>query len=552
MKKGFKKLVITILTIGVIFIGGTVYVNSLLKIKLEKFIQERLPDNMVRAYDDITVETFSGSLSVTNASIIIKNSEDGVKHTFINVEKLKIADISYWDYLFNDEIHVSEILLENPIIAYYQDRQQTSKDTVRKAVATIYKSILVDRVSINNAKLAIYEKGKDSTKVFTKGLTIEVDNIKVDNKTVTRKIPFEYSDFDAKSDTVFVKIGHYENLTVEGFSIDNRNAIFKNLKLKTKYSKKELSRIITKGRDYYNLSLQSLSIQDFDFGFNDNSFFAKSKMVTLASPNLEVYRDKLVADDTKIKPLYSKMLRDLPFALTVDSLKISDGFIQYEERQKIENMGGSINFKNLNAAVSNVSNTYKSPNTTNIMATASFMNDTPLTANWTFDVQNQNDEFLFKADMGLLVADKLDSFTEPNLKVNLDGEVEKTYFTISGGNIKSVIDMKLSYTDFTISILNKDGKKKNKVVSAIANLFLKKNSEKDGENFREGRGRVTRDNTKSFFNYLWINIKEGLIRSITGIPDNVDRAKNKETRKAERQERKAERKKARLAKKNAI
>lgn len=520
MNKRFRKIVFILLAIGAVFIIGSVTINSILKSKLEKFIKERLPENMTRAYDDITVESLGGSLIVSNASLIIKNTEDGVKHTFINVEKLKISDISYWDYLFNDEIHVETISLENPTIIYYQDRQLTSKDTVRKAMARIYKPIIVDHVQIKNTRLAIYEKGKDSTKIYATGLNVDVGGIKVDNYSVTRKIPFEYKDFEAKSDTVFVKVSPYENLSVEDFSIKNNNAVFKNLKLKTKYSKRELSRIITKERDHYDLTLKSLSIAEFDFGFKQNRFFAKSKMVSLDTPTLEIYRDKLVADDPKIKPLYSKMLRELPFDLTVDSLKITDAKIKYEERVKLENMGGSINFENLNARISNVSNTYKSPTKTNIKAKAHFMEKTPITADWSFDVQNKNDHFTFNAEVGSLVAEKMNRFTEPNLKVRLEGQTNKTYFTIDGNNATSTTNMKISYTDFKVSVLQKDGERKNKFLSAVANIFISKDSEKKNEYYREGSADAERNKTQSVFNFLWISVKNSLLKTMTGIGKN--------------------------------
>ncbi|SRX53911.1 hypothetical protein [Aequorivita sp. CIP111184] len=516
MNKSFKKIVFALLALGAVFIVGSVSINIILKNKLEKFIQERLPENMARAYDDIHVESFGGSIVVTNASLIIKNKEDDLKHTYISVEKLKISNISYWDYLFNDEIHVKAISLENPKIAYYKDKMTASKDTVRKPVARIYKPIIIDRVQIKNTKFAIYDKEKDSTKIYTSGLTVEVTGVRVDNETAIRKIPFDYKDFEAKSDTVFVKVSPYENLTVEDFSIKNHNAIFKNLLLKTKYSKKELSRIITKERDHYDLSLESLSIAAFDFGFNHNRFFAKSKQVSLKAPFLEIYRDKLVADDRTIKPLYSKMLRDLPFELTVDSLTIADAKIKYEERQKEENMGGSINFENLNAAISNVSNTYKSPQETKLKITADFMDKTPISADWSFDVQNPQDQFIFKAEVGALNADKMNSFTEPNLKVKLEGNTNKTYFTIDGNNETSKTDMKINYSDFKVTILQKDGKRKNKLLSAIANIFISKDSEKKNEHFREGSADAIRNKNQSVFNFLWISLKNALVNTMLG------------------------------------
>ena len=512
MKRSFKKIVYTVLALGAVFIIGTVSINIILKNKLEDFIKTRLPENMIRSYDDITVETFGGSLSITNASLIIRNKKNNQEHTFVNVEKLKISDISYWNYLFNEEIHIENISLESPTIAHYENRIEKNEDSRRNSFVSIYKPIIIENLKINNTKLAIFEKGKDSTKLYTNGLSVELDGIKIDKKTITQKIPIEYKTYKAKSDTVFVKVGPYENLTAKGFRIENRNAKFNDLTLKTKYSKRKLSRLITKERDHYNLSLNSVSINSIDFGFKHNRFFVKSTMISLTAPSLEIYRDKLVVDDLKTKPLYSKMLRDLPFELTVDSLKITDGKIKYEERQNAENMGGSINFENLNAEMANVSNTYKSPTKTEIEIKSNFMGKTPITVNWSFDVQNMEDQFQFRAEVGQLVAERLNSFTEPNLKVMLEGNTNKTYFTIDGNNTSSTIDMKINYSDFKVTLLQKDGKDKNKFLSTIANIFISKNSEKKDEFYKEGKANATRNKSKSVFNFLWINVKEALIK----------------------------------------
>tara|TARA_R110002020_G_scaffold54229_10_gene151391 strand:- start:8161 stop:9708 length:1548 start_codon:yes stop_codon:yes gene_type:complete len=512
MEKNFKKIVYIILALGAVFIIGTVSINIILKNKLEDFIKTRLPENMIRSYDDITVETFGGSLSITNASLIIKNKRNNQEHTFVNVEKLKISDISYWDYLFNDEINIENISLENPTIAYYENRIEKNEDSHGNSFISIYKPIIIENLKINNTRLAIFEKGKDSTKLYTKGLSVELDGIKIDKNTITKKIPIEYKTYKAKSDTVFVKVGPYENLTAKGFIIENRTAVFKDLTLKTKYSKRELSKLISKERDHYNLAVESLSIKSIDFGFKNNRFFAESDMVSLTTPSLEIYRDKLVTDNEESKPLYSKMLRNLPFDLTVDSLKISNGKIKYEERQNTENMGGSINFENLNATMANVSNTYKSPTKTKIEIDAHFMEKTPISVNWSFDVQDKQDRFQFSAEVGQLAAGRLNSFTEPNLKVMLEGNTNKTYFTIDGNNTTSTIDMKISYSDFKVTLLQKDGKDKNKFLSTIANIFISKNSEKKDEYFKEGKADATRNKSKSVFNFLWINVKEALIK----------------------------------------
>lgn len=520
MKKYYRKIVYPILALGAIVLVATISINSVLKQKLELFIHNRLPENMLRSYDAIHVQTFDGSIVLDNASLSIKNRQDSNKHTFINVEKLKISDISYWDYFVNNEIHIESIVLENPIMAYYIDRMKPTKDTSKRALVNIYKPIIVDRVQLKNTRFVIYEKGKDSTKLYTDGLFIDVEKITVNSETVTRKIPFNYESFAAHSDSVFVKINPFENLTVGNFSIKNQDAHFEDLTLKTKYSKRELSSVISHERDHYLLRLKELFIKNFDFGFKHNRFFAKSEEIALINPSLEIYRDKLVADDPKIKPLYSKMIRNLPFELTVDTIKIADAKIKYEERVNPKNRGGAITFEHLNATISNISNTYTNPKKTQIKAKAEFMHLTPFSVNWSFDVQNKNDQFIFKAQVGPLAAQRMNKFTEPNLKVRLEGQTHKTYFTIDGNNETSITNLKINYSDFKVTILQKNGKKKNRVLSAIANIFISKNSDKKTNNYREATTKATRDKTKSVFNFLWISVKNGLIESMTGRETN--------------------------------
>jgi hypothetical protein len=183
-------------------------------------------------------------------------------------------------------------------------------------------------------------------------------------------------------------------------------------------------------------------------------------------------------------------------------------------------MGGSINFENLDAAISNVSNTYENPAKTTVKVKANFMEKTPLTAHWSFDVQNKNDHFSFNAEVGSLIAEKMNSFTEPNLKVRLEGQTNKTYFTIDGNNETSTTNMKISYSDFKVSVLQKDGERKNKLLSTVANLFISKNSKKKNEYYREGSAEAERNKTQSVFNFLWISVKNSLLKTMTGSGKN--------------------------------
>jgi hypothetical protein len=144
------------------------------------------------------------------------------------------------------------------------------------------------------------------------------------------------------------------------------------------------------------------------------------------------------------------------------------------------------------------------------------MKQTPIDIEWYFDINDVNDHFIFKADMGQLNANKMNMFTEPNLNVRLEGEIHKLYFTIDGYDNTSTVDLKLNYEDFKVIIMQKKERKENKFLSAVVNIFVSKDSDKRENQFRNGSASVERDKTKSIFNFIWLNASKGLLNAMTG------------------------------------
>src|SRR5690606_8263179 len=221
--------------------------------------------------------TFSGSVTLENPSLIIKNKTDSLQHTFIQMEKIEISGASYWDYFMNNEINIRSVVLVNPKIAYFKDRMNSEEDTVQSSHPKSLIPIYVGKVQIQNTSILLYEKAEDSIKLFVKDLSVNIENLEINDRTKARKIPFDYKNYMIKGDSIFTKLSSYDNLTVGDFNIDNGKASFNRISLKTKYSKKELSRIIPKERDHYNLNLTTLIIDEMDIDFENDTLHAKSK-----------------------------------------------------------------------------------------------------------------------------------------------------------------------------------------------------------------------------------------------------------------------------------
>lgn len=511
-----KKILLVLLTLLIVFVVGVIGLNQFFKNKIIYFLDNALANNIELEYDAIHVDSWGGGVTLKDAFITIKKQGDTVVNTKIKTGKISFSGLSYWEYFLKGRVHIEEIHVDDNSIWFLDDRNDKNQNNAGGPI-TLVKEINIDRLAIGNTSLKILKPEKDSLFLQVARASFTIENIIINSDIVRRKIPLNYSDMLFEADSLFLKMSPYDNLIIGSVRLQKEDVVLKNTKISTKYSKEELSGKIDKERDYIELEISELGIHKIAWGFIQDTLFTKAALMRIKQPKLNIYRDKLVADDETIKPLYSKMLRSVPFNLMLDSLAVENASIVYQEKVKKDQPAGEIRFSQLEIQAANLGNTYKlGTDTTKLAIKGVFQDTAPLQIDWSFDVQNPEDVFNLKGFMGEMAAANINSFTEPNLRAKMTGKVERVYFNINGNNGGSNVDMKMKYDNFKIAILNKNSKK-NKFFSAIANLFVSNDSrDKDTGEYRSGRGHADRDQTKSFFNYLWLNLKDGLIEVLLG------------------------------------
>lgn len=518
MGKGLKIILITIGVILLLGVIGAMVVQKMMTSKIEKFLSNDLPENLKLDYEHLDFSLINGNLTID--TINFTNFEKNTDSIIITVQTkhVVIDGISYWDYLVNDEINLQKIIIDQPDIQLFYHKAVKSKDSTPSKTKSLKQNIHVGTFQIDNSSFSMFNVENDSLMLKLKNFNLNLSDIDMDTSTMKQRIPFNFETYQISFADFFYSLNVYENLEIKNINVSKQKINYQHLNLYTKYSKEELSKMISTERDHVDLSIDDVAIHFEEFGYhNDSVFFFNSPKVEVLNPVLNIYRDKLVADDNTIKLLYSKMLRDLKFDLTLSEVSLKNGEIHYSERVKPGSDAGLISFTKLNADIKNLSNTYSDSIKTNIDIDAIFMKSTPIKVNWYFDVNHVNDHFIFKADMGALQAQNLNQFTEPNLKIKMEGEMTRTYFTIDGNFQNSNVDFRMNYEDFKVIILDKEGRNKNKFLSVVANLFIKKGSEKSLDDFREGsKASVERDKTKSVFNFIWLNAQAGLLSVMTG------------------------------------
>lgn len=512
-----KRFLISLGIFILLIIIALLVANTVLKSKLEKALTSDLPPELEIEYSDINVSTWQGNVAIADLKLKSYSKNNKTPHTTLQIEKLEVIDLHYWDYLFNNTIHLDKIKIDGNSIEHRSYEQKPDSITQKKR-KSLNKKIVVDAFEVTPTQIKVLKKSApDSLWLSVKNFMVNLKNIQADSTTIHTKVPFTYEKVTLKTDSVFLSLNPYDNFTIEELDLKNNQLNLLQAAIKTQYTRSQLTQRISRERDHIDLTIPHINLNKFDWNITQDTISINAPSFLLTNPKLNIYRNKLVADDNRMKPMYSEMLRNLPFRLRIDSTSIKNAYIKYSEKVKTEEPPGNIEFLNMNAHIKNLANTYKSKDeSTLISVDAQFMNSSPMHVDWSFDVTNLNDQFRFKGEVANLPASNMNSFTEPNLRVKLTGELKKAYFDISGNKNDSRINMRMDYDDFKLNVLNEKSKKK-WLTSAIANIFVSKDSDKEGEgDFRKGSNTAQRDKSKSVFNFLWLSIKSGLIDTMTG------------------------------------
>lgn len=514
MGSRFKKGLIIVLVIIIALAIALPIANNYVEKKITSALED-MSEHIKVQIDDISVNVLLGSISLNTINLTVSGKTTKEANLEIKLKDVLVKKISYKNLIFDNKIFIKNIELNQPQITYYHTKVVEKKEHEKKDSVSKGQLIHIGALKINEGNITMLNKANDSLILKANSFSMVLNDI---TNTVYKKYntPISFGNFDFIAQTIFLNAGKYENLQLGSIHANNHSVILKALEFKTKYSRFELSQIIKSERDHNSLLVDSVVINKMDLGFKTDSIFSfKAESTSIYKPIFNNFRDKLVADNMKSKSLYSKKIRDLNFDLTLNHINVLDGELVYEEKVNNNIVPGKIFFTELHINMENVSNTYNSGKAiTKLITHAKFMGDAPLKTEWEFDVNDVNDSFVYKAELGLFNIGRMNQFMEPNMNIDIQGTLHKTFFTINGNSNTSSIDLKTNFDDFKITVLRKKERKKNKVLSAVANLVIKKSSKKGDNNYIEARKEgVVRDETKSVFNFIWLNVKAGLINA---------------------------------------
>lgn len=439
------------------------------------------------------------------ATVVLKTD-----HIAFNINKLEFVDKKL-------NVDLKDLLVENVNGTFKAGEKTTNKS----AGPGIINSFIIRKTSLKNSNIT-YDKGKQPLTFHD--LNATVNDIELSPRPNQKGLSFKVKDYYITTRNLAYKTQFY-NMSLGLIKLNKNKVQINNFAMKPLVSRAQFIKMIPVERDLYNLEAGQITAKgEWDL-FSHNKMVNASQ-VDIESANANIFRSKIPKDDPKIKALYSKMLRSIKIPMTIHNLDLKNSVLVYEEDTP-ESMGpGKLTFSNFNMNVKNL-NSAKikgSPTKVDIKINCSFMNLSPLSVNWNFDVADQNDRFAISGKTSNLPASGINPFIRPYLHVTATaGTIQEMLFNFKGNPAGLHGTFNLKHKDLKIAVLNKNNHEKKGFLTAVANIFLKS----DSGSFPEAVTveNVERDPTKSFFNLFWRGIEQGLKKTLIG--KNVEKTEKK-------------------------
>lgn len=372
------------------------------------------------------------------------------------------------------------------------------------------KTQTIENISLNGALLN-FEKNHHP--LLVKNIQGSVYGFEINQEISKKDLPFKTETLNLTLSGIDYKTEFYK-ISTASVSFDKKQLEINHFAMLPLVSRAEFIKKIPTERDLYDLKAAKIKMTGA-LNFLDPNQSVDAENLTIDGANANIFRSKVPKDDPTIKPLYSSLLKTIKFPLYIKTTAVRNGFLEYEEDTKQSEGPGKLTFSNFNLTAKNLnSGKFKNkPTLIPIAIDCRFFEASPLHVDWTFDTAKSDDAFTIKGQISSLPAPRINQFAQPYLKIKTEGSIEQLNFDFNGNRkgIGGIFRMK--HKDLKVFVLKESGEK-NKLLSAIANIFVKTNSDKFPD--RVLVSNVERDPTKSFFNLFWKGIQQGLTTTLLG------------------------------------
>lgn len=465
------------------------------------------------------------SFSIDSPDIEIHHPDGGRFAICLKTVQLKKAA---WDSTW---LNLGTIDLINPAVDIYPGKpggkevpstSSHSKPTdIYNLLGGIARRITLDKLNLEDANInysyfykddSLQTQKAEATQLYVKGLQVDAG-----------KRTFRLDDILCSARNLVIPLNQgFYSLKIGEIELNKTSLQLQKLHLVSPYSMMEFAYLQPHHKDWFDVSVGSLSLEDIDLPTYFSDEILKIGEVKVQDAILKNFKNQKILIPHHIVPMIYSGLQKAPLKMDFDKVKVSNFSVIYKELAKKGTEPGTLFITDMNGTFSGFTNIVKRPDQfIELDANGRFMGKGYFTATWMLPVDSLNDCFLLNGHIREFDLTALNELITPLASAKVEsGLVKEMKFATTASSKGATIDMLFLYNDLKAALLKeKDGELVDKkFLTRLANWVLKHDNPdktKDGVKApRTSHATIVRDPYHSSFNYIWQILRPALIESV--------------------------------------
>nr|WKN36759.1 hypothetical protein K4G66_30810 [Tunicatimonas sp. TK19036] len=469
----------------------------------------------------------------------------------LRTPSLQVVGLDVEKAYLKGEIDMQEVNLMNPQIDVFNFASASASDTSSGTPTSAWseisppylKELAINQINLTNGTVKVYQHQDDDTPAFgAERLDLSVLGLLVDSTSYTRFVSETPESSRAVSgnitrrlllaDDLLVRIRDYQIAVGDTLYTAKADMI----SLSTKNPQLEISEFVLEPRvprylykDYFSTQktrvaaqIQTIRLIDIDFEELIRSHHFKAHSLTIDDIQIDAFKDaRAPRNEDRVLPMHQDMLLNMNLLISLDTIRVSNGFINYAERAPEAGSDGIITFDKFNALLLNVTNHPDRVRDSVVFSMAvntEIMGKGDLKATFRFPMADQQKSFTASGSLGPIDLQAFNPILEPAAFVHIKkGYANGMRFLIQGNQHRAIGAMRFNYEDLAIQLVDKSKGRPGldeRVGSFIANTFVVKSDNPRSLFLRVGEINYERDPSRSMFSYWWRSLLSGIKSSI--------------------------------------
>ncbi len=538
-------------TLLVLFVVASLSINSYAEWRLRKeiahFSTQKGKGLYALTVGDTYVNVWKGEVEVSDLLITTDTAKwAAIRQTWpdsfppvidLSIDSINILNFGIIRYLSSHTADITSIVLNKPVLTILQRRDTTvvQRDSTRafrlsalpELIAPIADSLKIGQVSILHADMFFSTlQQSDTLKQDVSDLNLSFNDVAISKSaaavTYCRDIQLD--------------IGHLENrqagkrsIAIDSFSLSKarRQISLRNFSVTPLQSEAAFFSQLRFRKAYFAFTCAEIVLEGFDLDrlVKSSYFSADSLLVSQANMDLTVNKS-LPLPYRKILP--NEAAREMAAQFNVKNVIIKDSNIGI--KTKVPEAEYVVSFNHVYATGNNLSNDSTLMDLQHpfeIQVESKFMNRSPLKLSMSVPLLSPTLAVDYNATMQYFPLTALNPVIQHNNVIIKNGYMQKVEIRssvrdgIAGGTVR------IQYKNLELEFQRKDTRKPRKVLSKIAEIFVKENKVEEEEDdatipFKTGVINHVRNRQEEFFAFLWHSIQTGLIPPIVPVYDKLN------------------------------